>query len=87
MTAGESLALVAGVAAAVAAVSYLVGRARRAARVLDAIQAIVERELEHNHGSSMKDDVHGLAIALGHLARRVDDIESTYRRDHFRRNL
>ncbi len=29
----------------------------------------------HNHGSSMKDDLHGLTVGYGVLARQVDDIE------------
>lgn len=75
----EPLALLAGAAAGLAGLLYLLGRARRAARVLDAIQALVERELEHNHGGSIKDDVHGTAVAVGVLQRRVSDLEREYR--------
>jgi len=47
------------------------------ARVVHAIDRVVERELEHNGGGSIKDDVHGIAVAIGHLQRRVDHLETT----------
>lgn len=40
---------------------------------LKAIDERTERELEHNHGSSMKDDVYGLAISIGELQRGRDE--------------
>ena len=69
---------VGGLVALVAGLGYLVGKARKAARALDAIEQLVSRELEHNHGSSMKDDVHGLAVALGQLGRHVDDLDTAF---------
>ena len=71
---------VTGSAAVLAAVVYLTAQARRmlrrvrnGLRAIAAIHDIVERELEHNHGSSMKDDVHGMAVAIGVLQREHDE--------------
>lgn len=69
-------------AAALGAVIYLGQKALRLAQAVLAIQNIVQRELEHNHGSSMKDDVYGMAIALGRAARRLDEFEEALRRQH-----
>lgn len=68
-------------AAAVLAALAMIGRSlrsglawcRKVARQLQAMGDIVERELEHNHGSSMKDDVHGIAVAVGLLQRRYGE--------------
>lgn len=64
-------ALVAGVVA----LGWIIRKMRRAVRALDAIERVVARELTHNHGTSMKDDVHGVARTLGLIARRVDALE------------
>lgn len=71
---------IAAIAAGVAALGYLAKKTRDAARAgvrmlraVIAIQRLVERELEHNHGSSMKDDIHGMAVAIGQLQRDRDD--------------
>lgn len=37
-----------------------------------ALEALVTKELTHNHGSSIKDDVVGLAVGMGHMARTQD---------------
>ena len=76
--------------AVLSAVGYIITKVRKAARSLDAIedlvnllpdmQAIVARELEHNHGSSMKDDMHGVAVSVGKLQRRQDDLERRFER-------
>jgi hypothetical protein len=72
----EAALWIAAVAAGVAGVVYLVRGARRAVQAIGAIQDIVQRELEHNHGSSIKDDVHGMAVAIGILQRdREEDRE------------
>lgn len=57
------------------ALTWLVGRIKRVVRIFSAVLVIVERELEHNHGSSIKDDVHGIAISVGHLQRQVEDVD------------
>lgn len=69
----EAALWVAAIAAGLAALMYLLRGARRAVQTIGAIQDLVERELQHNHGSSMKDDVHGMAVAIGQLQRDRDD--------------
>lgn len=69
----EAALLVAAVAAGVAGAVYLARGIRNVVQAIAAIQHIVERELEHNHGSSMKDDTHGMAVAIGKLQRDRDD--------------
>lgn len=58
-------------AAIAAAVIYLFRLLRAAVLKLDRLDKLASKELEHNHGSSMKDDVHGLAVAFGHMQREV----------------
>lgn len=68
-------------AALLAAVAYL-GKVTRASvrwfravgRTVNVIEGVVQRELDHNHGSSIKDDVYGIARAVGVLGRTVDDL-------------
>jgi hypothetical protein len=62
----------AAVAAGAAGLTYLARVVRNVVRAIAAIQHIVERELEHNHGSSMKDDMTGMAVAIGKLQRDRD---------------
>lgn len=64
-----------GTAAGLVALGYLIKKLRQAARALDAIEVLVSRELTHNHGTSIKDDVHGIAISLGDIQRRVVGLE------------
>lgn len=42
------------------------------------LKTVVNRELTHNHGSSLKDDVYGLAIGQRLLARQVDDLDERF---------
>lgn len=65
--------LIAAIAGGVAALGYLAKKARDVFLAIGAIQHLVERELEHNHGSSMKDDMHGIAVAVGQLQRDRDE--------------
>lgn len=76
----EVLGWIAAVAAGVAGLVYLVKALRYVARgvrwLFDAIEVIhdlVTRELDHNHGSSMKDDLYGVAVALGTLQREHEE--------------
>lgn len=39
-----------------------------------ALERLVTKELTHNHGSSIKDDVVGLAVSMGHLGRATDEL-------------
>lgn len=48
---------------------------RKAFRMLDTVETVVSRELEHNHGGSMKDDLYGMAVGFGLTQRQVDDLE------------
>lgn len=54
--------------------ALLVKRIRSVVRTLDVIEAVVQRELHNNHGSSIKDDVTGIAVAVGKLGRDVDEL-------------
>lgn len=72
-TLSEAAIYVAAIAAGVAGLIFLAAKIRNVVQSIVAIQHIVERELEHNHGSSMKDDTHGMAVAIGQLQRDRDD--------------
>lgn len=74
--------LAAAIAALVYVAQWVVRRVRdlwrwgrNLARVLHAVHELVDRELTNNHGSSMKDDVDGLAVAVGAMSRLVDDLD------------
>lgn len=57
-------------------IEILVALISAAALVCTTLLARVEhrtRELKHNGGSSIKDDITGLAIAFGHLQRQQDE--------------
>lgn len=76
MSGAEQLALQLTLAAgAVTAGLYLIRVLWRALRLIGVMHDIVTRELEHNHGSSIKDDVYGTAVALGQTQRRLDEVE------------
>lgn len=64
------------------AIAPAISALRSAVRKLDAIDELLSRELEHNHGGSIKDDVHGIAVAQGHTQRRVDQLVAALRRHH-----
>lgn len=72
----EFVAWVVGLAALVTATLYLLGRVRLAFRWVEQIHDLTTRELEHtgnpDDDSTMKDDLHGIAVSLGRLQRRVD---------------
>lgn len=70
----EASAGLVGLTALLTALGYVIRKLRKAARVLDAIDRVVHRELTHNHGSSIKDDAVGTALSVGHLSRTVDDL-------------
>lgn len=62
-------------AAVAAALLYLLKIGRSAAVKLDRIWQLASRELEHNHGGSIKDDVYGTAVAIGKTQRQVERLE------------
>jgi hypothetical protein len=81
----QLVALVAGSVVVLSGVGYLFGRLRAVFRFVETIHHITTKELEANHGGSMKDDLSGVAVAVGKLQRRVDTIEKRYNLDHPRK--
>lgn len=74
----DAAAVLVAVAAGLAALGYLVKIVRRAVRIADRIEALVEptaqhvrRELSHNSGSSMKDQVTSLPRDVARIERSV----------------
>lgn len=57
------------------AVHRIVERELDAGDTCEPVATVVARELTNNHGSSLKDDVDGIAVAVGALSRQVDDID------------
>lgn len=76
------LTLLTLVAAALAALGYLVRQTWQAAKWLQAIHDVVEHELSPNSGSSMKDDMAAMAVALGGLQRDVADLTESKETAH-----
>lgn len=74
----ETAAAAAAIAAGVAGVLYLSQLAARALLrawgTLHGLAELVTHELEHNGGGSIKDDVVGIAVAVGQLQRQVDEL-------------
>jgi hypothetical protein len=50
-------------------------------RRVRAIAHVIDRELDYNHGGSIKDDVHGIAVTVGQLSRDVTDLTERFN-DH-----
>lgn len=77
---------VAAVVSAIKALIWLLQAARAASRYADTIAELVAladgirdvlgRELEHNHGGSLKDDVHGIAVGQYELSSAVDQLRA-----------
>lgn len=73
-------------AATVTGLSYLFKRARGGFRSYDQLEQLIGmaddikdllgRELEHNSGSSLKDNVVGIAFSLHRAHNRIDDINT-----------
>lgn len=74
MRATDLLSYVAAIAAAGAALGWVVRQVLRLVKAGEALSAVVTRELGHNGGSSIKDDVHGTAINVQHVSDRVDHL-------------
>lgn len=53
---------------------------------LDRLDRLASKELEHNHGSSVKDDVHGIAVSVGLLQREFGRLRSDFDRHINERN-
>jgi hypothetical protein len=61
-------------AAALAAFGYIVKQARRLFRTLDVLSAVVENELHHNGGKSMKDQTTQAAHSTARIEQQVTDL-------------
>lgn len=59
------------VGAVLTALGYLIRLGRKLIRYVVALHNTVERELNHNHGTSIKDDTYGTAVIVGTLQRDV----------------
>lgn len=82
VTVEQIVGAIVGAAAFIGAVGYLWRKGKRLVRLIVAIHALLEQaatvvghELTHNSGSSMKDDVAGLAVAMGAVSRQIDNID------------
>lgn len=78
LDAQQLVALIVGTAAFLGALAYLIRIGRRISRVGRAIATIVNHELTHNHGTSIKDDVHGIALTVGALSRDFEDFKTDF---------
>lgn len=76
---GEDIALY---GAAGAAIVWFLKLVRDLVLKLDRLDRLASKELEHNHGSSVKDDVHGIAVSVGLLQREFGRFRSDF--DHLR---
>lgn len=61
----------------VTSAAYAGKKLRHVARLLEALSTVVGRELNPNHGSSMKDDLAAVAQALDTAHGRIDQLEQT----------
>lgn len=76
------LTLLGLLAAALAALGYLIRKAVWLVRVVEALHQLVDHELTHNGGSSMKDDVASIARAVGELQGEVRDLRIDKEAEH-----
>lgn len=73
----SSLALeLAGWAAGLAGLLYLGRKVLTFLRLLDRVAAVIARELEHNGGSTIRDDVHSIAVHVGQLEAGIDELRT-----------
>lgn len=59
------------------ALGYFAKKLRHVARLLEALSKVIGRELNPNHGSSMKDDLYGITMSLDKAHSRIDHLEQT----------
>lgn len=64
--------------AAAAAVVWFLKLLRQLVLKLDRLDRLASKELEHNHGSSVKDDVHGIAVSVGYLQREMGRLRTDF---------
>lgn len=70
----DVLGYLALIAAGAGGLLWIGQQVRRVVRAADVMSALVSRELSHNSGKSMKDDVHGTAVSIARLDDRVSDL-------------
>lgn len=70
----QAAATVAAVAAGIAGAIYLTRKTVRFLRALDRLARLIEHELTNNAGSSMKDDLHSVAVNVGKLQGDFRDL-------------
>lgn len=77
MSLGEVFGWLAVIAAGLGGIAYLARILIRLVKAWEAISIVVNRELSHNHGTSIKDDVHGTAISVNQLHADVVELQVT----------
>lgn len=76
------LTLVTLVAAALAALGFIVRMTWKGFRVVERVHELVDHELTPNDGSSMRDDVAAIAVAVGELQRDFHELRRDKAREH-----
>lgn len=76
------LTLLTLVSAALAGLIYLGRQTWRGFKVVEKLASVVEHELSPNTGSSMKDDVAAIAVAVGQVQRDVADLTESKETAH-----
>jgi hypothetical protein len=73
----EASTATAVIAAGLAGLAYLTRAALRFARSVLSIHDLIQRELSQNSGSSMKDELAAVAVAVGQLQGQVEDLKES----------
>lgn len=76
MNPSDLQAWIVAVAAGLAALGYIFKQAQRLFRTLDSLSALLNHELTHNGGSSLKDQATTAAVASASNAQAVARIEA-----------
>lgn len=76
------LTLLVLVSAALAALAYLSRMVWRGFRLVEQVGELLQHELTHNSGSSMKDDLAAIAVAVGRLQADMHDLATTKETAH-----
>lgn len=69
------LTLLTLIAAALAALLYVIRILWAGFRIMERVHTLVEHELTPNGGSSMRDDVAGIAVAVGGLQADLEELK------------
>lgn len=68
------------------ALGYLARKLRRIGQIVGAAHRLLQLELEHNHGGSIKDDITGMAVSIGRVDREVTDLRRDFD-NHIKRGI